>query len=1181
MLSIRGISKTYRTGGLVQKALDGVSLTLRDNEFVAILGQSGSGKTTLLNVLGGLDRYDEGDLIINGVSTKKYKSRDWDAYRNHSVGFVFQSYNLIPHQTVLANVELALTIGGGLSKRDRTRRAKEALDKVGLSDHIHKKPSQLSGGQMQRVAIARALVNDPDILLADEPTGALDSETSVQVMDLLKEVASDRLVVMVTHNPELAELYATRIVRLRDGRIIDDTDPCDPSEMKEPEPVNKKRRRSSMSFLTALNLSLKNLWTKKVRTLLVAFAGSIGIIGIAAILSMSNGADTYIRNVQEETLKSYPLSITGTSFDIGALMAPSDSGDAQEQQSEAAEVREWRMMTSLFSRVAKNDLKSLRAAIENDEVAVYSHAQTVEYDYDVTPQIYALRGESFRQVNPDRSFAALGFSVTDTMSGMMSGLSSTNSFYPLPAEDSIYKNGYDVKAGRWPESWNECVLVLSRRGFISDLTLYTLGVKDPADLDALVKAFAEGRATEVKDDSRTYSYDEFLGIGFKLVNAADRYVYDNEYGVRADRSGDNDFMLSLVKASEDLTIVGVVQPNEDNDTPALNVGIGYSAALTLHVMEKAAASEAVKAQLADPETDVFTGMKFGETANAEDIDLSSLFSVDEETLKGLFSFDSDALGDSLAGFDITSLGLEDIDIGSLIDTSAFNGISLPGVSQETLGELLSLVTVTATEEELRKAVSDIFEGYLAYAANDPATDYGGLSDAVSGFLNSSEAREVIEKAFADIIAESGAAAFDSDSVLAMLSEIFAGFPAYVNDHPITPETDPQEYINDYLATGEAQAAIAEAGQALAGRLSQITLTAEQINGVISALYEAYQVYAENNSLPDPARFGSSFSEFLATEEGRKLVSDSLSRLVDTSALEARVNELYGDLSSSLRSQLTRAISRATAPVAAALGNIIAQKLQASAGDIAEYFAGAFSFDPEALASAFSFNMSAREMTDLMSSILSTEEGSFETNLRKLGYAEIDDPSSITIYPIDFEGKTAIKEEIDRYNDRMKSAGEDDKVIVYTDLVDTLMRSVTEIIDAISIILIAFVAVSLVVSSVMIGVITYISVLERKKEIGILRAIGASKRNVSNVFNAETFIIGALSGVMGILVTSLLLIPANSLIHNLSGQNDINAILPPLGAVLLILLSITLTLIGGIIPSRKASRSDPVTALRSE
>ncbi len=1169
MLQIKNVSKTYRTGALTQRALADVSLSLRDNEFVAILGASGSGKTTLLNVIGGLDRYDEGDLIINGKSTKKYKSRDWDAYRNHSVGFVFQSYNLIPHQSVLANVELALTIGG-VSKKERTERAREALGKVGLSEHIHKKPSQLSGGQMQRVAIARALVNDPDILLADEPTGALDSETSIQVMDLLKEVAADRLVVMVTHNPELAEKYATRIVRLKDGKIVADSDPYEP---EGDVPATHKAGRSSMSFLTALNLSLKNLWTKKVRTLLVAFAGSIGIIGIAMILSMSHGANVYIGNIQEETLKSYPLQITRTSFNLANMMSPQGRPEGVPDE---AEVREWRAVTTLFSHVATNDLESLADYIENGGTKIYDHVQAIEYDFNVTPQIYKINGDTYRQVNPDRTFSSLGFSATDTMSSLMTSFSSTSSFYAMPSDPDLYVGGFDVKAGRWPENPNECVLVLSENGYIADLTLYTLGIKDPADLDEMIKAFAEGYAANVDDTTRTYRYEEFLGITFKLVSAADRYVRDEEHGIWTDRSGDEAFMKSLIKSGEDLTVVGVVQPNEENDNPTMNVGIAYPASLTLHVIDLAKDSDIVKAQIEDPDVDVFTGVPFGEQAAREGLDLSTLFTVDEDALKKVFNVDPSAL---TLPFDPSALDLSSLDLSSVFDPSSFASLS-PDLSGIDVASLLSKIKIDATREDAEELLNKLVAGFAESVKDDPAADPSRLGESFSEYLASDAAREALTESVYRAFEENGAGVITFDDLSATTEEIMAGFPEYAEsrageDAPIA------EILADYLSGDDVREMISSAADEYRAKIRGFVINEEQAKEIASSLFTSYEAYAKENALTDPESVAEAFTEYLGSGGAKKIISDAASKVIDTSELERAISDEIAKYSSSAAPMIQEAAESAAKEIMTKISGAITGALESAAGDALSSFGGAFSFDPEALSSAFKINMTPEELRDMMTSLLSTDVGSYDTNLKKLGYADTKNPSTITIYPADFNGKTEIKKIIEDYNDRMKAEGLDDKVIVYTDIVDTLMSSVTDIIDAISYILIAFVAISLVVSSVMIGVITYISVLERKKEIGILRAIGASRRNVSNVFNAETFIIGALAGVLGILITLVLLIPSNYAIHALSGQQDINAILPPAAAVLLILLSIALTLIGGIIPSRKAAKSDPVEALRSE
>lgn len=591
MLQIQHICKEYRTGNLVQKALDDVSLNLRDNEFVAILGPSGSGKTTLLNIIGGLDRYDSGDLIINGISTKKYKDRDWDSYRNHTIGFVFQSYNLIPHQTVLSNVELALTISG-IGKEERRKRAIDALKKVGLGEQLHKRPSQMSGGQMQRVAIARALVNDPDILLADEPTGALDSDTSIQVMDLLKEVAKDRLVVMVTHNPELAEEYATRIVNLRDGKIRSDTDEYIVDEQILKEPEHKNMGKSSMSFLTALALSFNNLKTKKARTLLTSFAGSIGIIGIALILALSNGVNGYIQSIEEETLSEYPLQIQSTGFDITSMMVGNTgtddkSKDSSGKKNKDGQVKVMEMVTNMFSKMNTNDLKSLKKHLEKDNDALKSYTNAVEYDYDVDPQIYREDSDGVRQVHPDKSFSSIGIGADSGANSMMSSMMSTNVFYRMPKNTSLYEKQYDVKAGRWPKKYNECVLVLSQDGGMSDFLLYTLGLRDQMELDDMIKAFASEEEIKTPSSLGTYTYKDILNKKFKLVNQADYYEYDSQYKVWKDKSDNAEYMKKLVADGEDIKIVGIVQPAEGSKATALNMGIGYPYSLMTHVAEEA------------------------------------------------------------------------------------------------------------------------------------------------------------------------------------------------------------------------------------------------------------------------------------------------------------------------------------------------------------------------------------------------------------------------------------------------------------------------------------------------------------------------------------------------------------------------------------------------------------------
>ena len=642
MLQIKDIRKEYKTGGLVQKALDGVSLNLRENEFVAILGPSGSGKTTLLNMIGGLDRYDSGDLIINGISTKKYKDRDWDSYRNHTIGFVFQSYNLIPHQSILSNVELALTISG-VSKGERRKRAQNALAQVGLGDQLHKKPSQMSGGQMQRVAIARALVNDPDILLADEPTGALDSDTSVQVMELLREVAKNRLVVMVTHNPELAEEYATRIVQLRDGRICSDTAPFEMGESGQVEPIHKNMGKASMSFLTALSLSFHNLRTKKARTLLTSFAGSIGIIGIALILALSNGVNAYIQSIEEDTLSEYPLQIQSSGMDFTAMMEEG-SGSIQGGPGQASVSQR---ITSMLAQVEANDLASLKEYFDSGESGIEQYAKAIEYTYHAAPQIFRLEDSGVRQVNPDQSFSALGVGSASGSNNFVSMMMNTDVFHPMPEDTSLFQKQYEVKAGRWPERYNECVVVLTSGGSISDLALYAMGLRDSLELDEMIRQFIAEEDVKAPTDLRPYDYEELLDVTFKLVNAADYFEYDDTYNVWKDKSGDEEYMRELVSQGEDITIVGVVQPREDAIATILDAGIGYPAALTQHVIEEAAASSIVQEQLAGPNINVLTGDAFGADDGQGDFNLESLFTINEDALQNAFSIDQRALNVAL------------------------------------------------------------------------------------------------------------------------------------------------------------------------------------------------------------------------------------------------------------------------------------------------------------------------------------------------------------------------------------------------------------------------------------------------------------------------------------------------------------------------------------------------------
>ena len=1064
MLQLKKIHKQYKTGDLVQTALDKVSLNLRDCEFVAILGPSGSGKTTLLNIIGGLDRYDSGDLIINGISTKKYTDRDWDSYRNHTIGFVFQSYNLIPHQTVLANVELALTISG-VSGAERRRRATEALQKVGLGNQLHKHPTEMSGGQMQRVAIARALVNDPDILLADEPTGALDSETSIQVMELLKEVAKDRLVVMVTHNPELAHQYATRIVQLKDGVIRSDTDPFEPDTAQLAPPVHKSMGRSSMSPLTSLSLSFNNLLTKKARTLLTAFAGSIGIIGIALIISLSAGVNQYIDDTERSTLSEYPLQILSSGMDLTSMLTSGSPASASGTTAEEGMVPVRQLITQMVAGITSNDLKSLKTYLESDDCTIAEDATSIEYSYNVQPQIYREDADgSIRQVNPDSSLSSLGISSTSSTNSMMSSMMNTSVFYQLPESDELYNSQYEVKAGRWPEKYNECVAVLGADGTITDYALYALGLRDSAELDKMIQQFAQNQNVDVPTDFKTYRYSDFIGIQFKLVNAADRYLRDDDHNAWVDKSDDKDFMKNLVASGETLTVVGVVQPKEDASASMLSSGIAYPAALTQHVIAAAADSQMVKDQLASPAINVMNGEPFG-TEDASAFDMSSLFRIDTDMLKSAFQFDTSKLNFDLSGaFDLDN---GSVDLGSLLDPDDFqldlDLTETPDLDMSTLTDLFANMDLSVSEDKMQELAQKVLVGYKDYVIGNGILNLNKIS--FSQYLKSDAFKTLMNDAMGEL--------FDQDALQTQFSEA--------------------------------------------------------MQTAMSTLMESYS---------------SQISETLQTQLG--------------SAMQTAMTKLMTQMSQNIQSQMQQSFSQ--------LGSQMESALK---------------IDATAFQKAIQFNMSEDDLTDLMKSAMLSSTATYDSNLQTLGYADLDAPSQIKIYPQDFDHKASVVAKLDAYNNNMRSQGADDKVIQYTDVVGTLMTSVTEIINMISNMLVAFVSISLVVSSIMIGVITYISVLERRKEIGILRAIGASKRNISEVFNAETFIIGLCSGVMGVVLSEILLIPGNMLIQKISNGTNVVARLPLNAALVLIVLATVLTILGGFIPAKGASRSDPVKALRSE
>ena len=1189
MLQIKNIRKEYKTGNLVQKALDGVSLNLRDNEFVAILGPSGSGKTTLLNIIGGLDRYDSGDLVINGISTKKYKERDWDSYRNHTIGFVFQSYNLIPHQTILSNVELALTISG-ISKSQRKQRAREALARVGLGEQVHKKPSQLSGGQMQRVAIARALVNNPDIVLADEPTGALDSETSIQVMELLQEVAKDRLVVMVTHNPELAEEYATRIVNLRDGQIRSDTNPYQVDEKALKEPEHKNMGKSSMSFLTALSLSFNNLRTKKARTLLTSFAGSIGIIGIALILALSTGVNAYINSVEEETLSEYPLQIQSTGFDLSSIMTGGGAGVGQTEE-DSGDVNVIQMITNLFSTMDANDLESLKKYLDSGDSGIEKYINAIEYSYQSVPQIYREDGDSIRQVNPDQSFSALGLGSSNTSNSMMSSMMSTDVFFEMPENENLYKDQYDVKAGRWPENYDECVVVLTSGGSISDFMLYTLGLRDALELDEMIQQFIDEENVDTPDDIGSYSYEDILNVTFRVINPADCYQYDSEYQVWTDKTDNKEYMKNLVKNGEELKVVGIVQPTEDATAAALSSGIGYTKALSRHMAEEAQNSTIVQQQQKNPDVDVFTNEPFGEE-NESDFDFNSLFSVDEDALREAFGFDEDALTKGMdEAFDFSDALSADgstLDLSGLADLGNIS-LNLPEMPEISMEDLMDGITLNVSTEELTQIASGLLTGYQEYAAQHPEADYSGLGDDFLGYLQTEDAQQILSGNISEIIQESGTVTVSNEQLQQLVREVMAGYQAYAAANGYTDIDQFDTYLIEYLQTEQAQAILTAWAAANIKIEGNVTITAEQLQKLSGEIAAGYQQYAAANGLPDPAKMGDYFMEYLATPEAQQQLSRGIAGMVDTGgveeklsgALQSYMETIMGSYSRSMAKAIETQVSSAMQQMVAQINQTMESSMQEAMSSLGDNMANAFTINTDALQNAFQMNMSGEELTELMMSMSYSENASYDGNLQTLGYVDFDQPSEIDIYPIDFESKEQVVRILDEYNDRMEDEGKEEQVITYTDMVGTLMSSVTDIVDTISYVLIAFVAISLVVSSIMIGVITYISVLERKKEIGILRAIGASKRNISQVFNAETFIIGLCAGAIGIGLTLLILIPGNALIHHLADTTEINAVLPAGYAAILVLLSVLLTMLGGLIPSSKAAKNDPVMALRVE
>lgn len=1083
MLELKGICKRYVTQSFTQVALDSVSLSFRDNEFVAILGPSGSGKTTMLNVIGGLDHFDSGDLLIDGISTKDFHDRDWDAYRNNRIGFVFQSYNLIPHQTILENVELALTLTG-VGHAERRQRAREALEKVGLGEHVNKRPSQLSGGQMQRVAIARALINDPEIVLADEPTGALDSTTSVQVMDLLKDVARDRLVIMVTHNPELAYQYATRIVNLADGKITDDSDPFDVADATRREA--KPTRKTSMSFVTALGLSARNLMTKKGRTAMTAFAGSIGIIGIAAILALSNGVNGYIKKVEEDTLSSYPLTISKQDYDLSSMMGGQGAADDEASNGEdlsdgtggkakgTDKIPVVTAVKDMFASVKSNDMTSFKAWLDAGGDGIDKEVNAIQYGYGVTPVVYrSSKGD-------EKPVRLVPNAMTEAMSGGASSAATvsmesmgTSVFNEMIDDQSLLDSQYDVVAGHWPTSANEAVMVLSSRGTVGDYTLYSIGALDINELNDLVNsAMTADGGVKAPETGTDFTYDDALSTTFKVLSPADAYRKNEETGMWADMSGDADFMAAKVADGIDVRIVGVVRPNETANASALSPGIAYTHALTRQLMECAADSQIVREQLAHPETDVFTGKTFDELQGEakQGVDLGSMFSVDEAALKSAFSFDTSALSGAASGMDLSGIDLSGLDI------------DLSDVGRDIdLGDIMAKAPAPD--------FSGIFDGLEL--TPEQMQQVGTLANQLfEGFLQSDQFRALSPEELKDA------------------SKLAAAFSTYLEN-----DAAAQQILAQLKALG---------GDALAERLQQ-----------------AMTDYVQKQLAPYLQQ---------AMDQVMKAISEQIATTV-SSQLKAGAAGLMGQMATQMSSSIAN-------------------------------LASAMRVDASAFANAIHFNMDAEDLSSLMMSYAKASKLTYDNNLTTLGYADEADPISVKIFPRDFEAKERVLDRIDAYNKQVKAAGHDEQAISYTDYMGIIMGSVTDIVNTISLVLIAFVSISLVVSSIMIGIITYISVLERKKEIGILRAIGASKRNVANVFNAETFIEGLIAGVFAIVVVVLVSFPVNA--WALAAKQVPNLMsLPVQDALVLIAISVLLTVVAGLLPARSASKKDPVEALRSE
>ena len=1120
MLELKGIKKDYPAGDGIVHALKGIDLTFRKNEFVAILGPSGCGKTTMLNIIGGLDQYTEGDLVINGTSTKHYKDRDWDAYRNHSIGFVFQSYNLIPHQSVLQNVEIALTLSG-VSKAERRKRAIKVLQDVGLGNQLRKKPAQMSGGQMQRVAIARALVNNPDIILADEPTGALDTETSVQVMDILKEVAKDRLVIMVTHNPELAEKYATRTIRMLDGEITSDTMPLMAEELEGIEKQArdarvarisgaKKEKKPSMSFATSFGLSLKNLISKKSRTLLTSFAGSIGIIGIALIFAVSNGMTTYIDTVQEDTLSSYPLTLQASEMNMGSLLATfignALSGEPHENDAVYEKTMVYDLVNALGSmEETTNDLASFKTHLEkklaDEEGELRSAINGVQYTYAVPLTVYTenvdgniihcdsqelLQEQMLEYMGMDLS-AMMNISSTygmdpSTMASMPTMGGSGASFIlwqeMLRGNDGqlinpLLEKQYELIYGSWPNDYNEVVVVVDEKNEIADMTLYAMGLKSKSEIDALADAAFNQKEVEVSDER--WSYQDICGLTFRVVLPSSCYTWDENAGTYTDLRDTQAGLRYLYDNGLDLKVVGIIRPDEEAVSGMLSGTICYTAELTEHIINQAEESAAVKAQMADPAMDIFTGLPFRESTGA----------MTDEEKAAEFTAYVNTLSEAEKASTYVKI------------------MSIP--TDEQVNQIVQQQLAAMTRADMENMMLQALTSQMSVSAADVTEYIAKMSD------------DEMRSLFAQMMVEQVAVQY-AEQVKAQMSQMDAATLAQ-GMLVSMPATTPEQVSAKAAMYAASAANIPQAQLDALTEQALSSMTREQMEAAILPMLSAQMGVSAEMAAPMLAR-----------------ISDE---------------ELRAQMAPAIQEQIK---AEAAAKVAAMSEEEMCAAL-------------------EAVQPPFT----VAQMAAFHGEVLQFSDSTYEDNLITLGCVDLDSPASINIYASSFEDKDLIEAEITAYNDTVDEMSQ----IRYTDYVGLMMSSITGIINAITYVLIAFVAISLVVSSIMIGVITLISVQERTKEIGILRAIGASKRNVSSMFNAETIIIGFASGLLGVTVTWLLCFPINAIIQHLTGILGLKAILPWEVAAILVVISVVLTSFAGVIPAKSAAKKDPVVALRTE